>query len=198
MSKILLDKYYTPIDISIKCIGKTLEICKDITEIIEPSAGDGSFSLNIPNCIAYDIEPEHESIIKQDFLKLDIEYKKGRLFIGNPPFGNKNLLVRKFYTKCVELGDFISFILPITQLENTQSLYKFNLLYSEDLGILKFSDREVHCCLNIYGRNEDGTLNSKENYKLKDIDVVEYKRPRKLILDKFDYSICSWGNIRGL
>ena len=40
---------------------------ENITEVIEPSAGCGNFSLQISNCMAYDIEPEHEGIIKQDF-----------------------------------------------------------------------------------------------------------------------------------
>jgi predicted RNA methylase len=68
-AKINLDKYYTPVELAKYCIDKTYEIIgkENITEIIEPSAGNGSFSLQIPNCIAYDIEPEHESIIKQDF-----------------------------------------------------------------------------------------------------------------------------------
>ena len=45
----------------------------------KPSAGDGSFSLQIPNCIAIDIEPQHESIVKQDFFTFHLPYKKGRL-----------------------------------------------------------------------------------------------------------------------
>ena len=56
-AKIDLDKYYTPIDIAKYCIDKTYEIIgrENIIEVIEPSAGDGSFSLQIPNCIAIDI-----------------------------------------------------------------------------------------------------------------------------------------------
>ena len=70
------------------CIDKTYEIIgqDNISEIIEPSAGNGSFS-NQLNCIAYDIEPENNEIIKQDYLTLGLEYKKGRLIISNPPFG---------------------------------------------------------------------------------------------------------------
>ena len=70
MSKIINDKYYTPIDLAKYCIDKTYEIIgkENITEIIEPSAGNGSFS-NQLNCIAYDIEPECDGIIKQDFYK---------------------------------------------------------------------------------------------------------------------------------
>ena len=70
MSKnIKLDKFYTPKQVAKDCIDTFWRTCSGITEIIEPSAGNGAFSLQIPNCIAYDLEPEHESIIKQDFLK---------------------------------------------------------------------------------------------------------------------------------
>ena len=47
----------------------------DIEDIIEPSAGNGAFSSQI-KCTAYDIEPEFKDIIKADFLKENIEYKK--------------------------------------------------------------------------------------------------------------------------
>src|SRR5699024_6806355 len=100
-SKLENDKYYTPAEIAKKCIDETYEVIeKDkITEIIEPSAGNGSFSKQIESCIAYDIEPEHEGIIKQDFLKLDLSYKRGRLIIGNPPFGSRNNMSLQFFKK---------------------------------------------------------------------------------------------------
>ena len=194
MAKINLDKYYTSKELAKHCIDVVNNLGLEITEIIEPSAGNGAFSLQIPNCIAYDLEPEHESIIKQDFIKLELPYKKGRLFIGNPPFGERNILVKQFYNKCVEMGDGIAFILPITQLNNSQSLYKFKLMYSGDLGVVKYSDRDVHCCFNIYIRNIDGCLNAKPDYTLKDIDIIEYKRSKEVDFDRFDFSICTWGN----
>lgn len=83
MAKINLDKYYTSNELAKHCIDVVDELGLEITETIEPSAGNGSFSLQIPNCIAYDLEPEHESIIKQNFLELNLPYKYGRLFIGD-------------------------------------------------------------------------------------------------------------------
>jgi len=77
--KIELDKYYTPDKIAEYCVNKTKEIIGDeyISEYIEPSAGAGVFLnyLDKPY-LAYDIEPENTKIIKQDFLNLDLEYKK--------------------------------------------------------------------------------------------------------------------------
>jgi len=67
--------------------------------------------------------------IKQDFLTVKLEYKKGRCIIGNPPFGERNALSVKFYNKSVEIGDYISFILPISQWNNNMQMYKFDLIY---------------------------------------------------------------------
>mgnify|MGYP000882288863 FL=1 len=192
--KLHLDKYYTDTSLAKYCIDKTFEVIGEdnITDIIEPSAGNGSFSLQLPKCTAYDIEPEHPSIIKQDFLKLDINYLKGRLIIGNPPFGSRMGLAQKFYKKSVELCDYIAFILPISQLDNSSSLYQFDLIYSEDLGIRQYSDREIHCCFNIYKRPNNG-LNSRKNLKLKDITIV--RQDSKGYKDfEYDVRMCYWGN----
>lgn len=197
MAKIELDKYYTSKEIAKRCIEKTFEIIgkENISEIIEPSAGDGSFSLQIENCIAYDIEPHHESIKRQDFLDLKMEYQKGRLFIGNPPFGIKNTLTMSFFKHCINFGDYIAFILPISQLNNIDQLFEFDLIYSEDLGELPYSDRLVHCCFNIYKRPLNG-LNKKPNYNVKDIELIEYRRTKsKNIPNSYDISINSYGSI---
>lgn len=199
MAKIELDKYYTSREVAKRCIDKTFEIIgrENISEIIEPSAGDGAFSLQIENCIAYDIEPHHKSIKRQDFLDLKMEYQKGRLFIGNPPFGKGNYLAVKFFKHCIKFGDYIAFILPISQLNNNMYMYEFELIHSEDLGQLLYSDRLVHCCFNIYKRPLNG-LNKKPNYDLKDVilkTVVRSKGRNDKIPSEYDFSICSFGSI---
>ena len=201
--KILNDKYYTSNELASKLITTTFNVLKGetVTEIIEPSAGSGSFSSQIENCIAYDIEPENTSIIKANFLELDLPYKKGRLFIGNPPFGNRNALSVNFYNKCVECGDYIAFVQPISQLDNNLQMYKFDLIYSEDLGVVEYSDRKLHCCFNIYKRPQTG-INPKPDYTLKDITIIEHRRKKgeyqtganKSISLDFDYAMCNWGN----
>jgi hypothetical protein len=62
MAKKEHDKYYTPrelakycYDIALRVIGK-----ENITEIIEPSAGDGAFLDCDPTIVGYDIAPERE------------------------------------------------------------------------------------------------------------------------------------------
>ena len=198
MAKLINDKYYTPPDIAKKCIDMTYKIIgKDnIVEVIEPSAGNGSFSLQIDNCIAYDIEPEHESIIKQDFLTLDIPYKKGRLIIGNPPYGSRMNLAQKFFKKSTEIADYIAFILPISQLNNTNSLYQFDLIHSEDLGKQWYTDRELHCCFNIYKRPKNG-LNKKKVKKLKDVEIVRQDSKRYESIHNYDLRICRRGQAVG-
>ena len=97
-TKLHLDQYYTPNDVAIHCIDTAYKVIgkENITTILEPSAGTGSFSNNISNCEAYDLEPKADGVIQADFLLLDIEYKKGRLVIGNPPFGSRGNLMQKF------------------------------------------------------------------------------------------------------
>lgn len=65
----ILDQFYTPPKEAKRLI--SLLNLNLYDTIIEPSAGTGSFSLNIkhPNVIAYDIDPKHKSIKKQDYLK---------------------------------------------------------------------------------------------------------------------------------
>ena len=194
MAKIELDKYYTPVNLAKYCIDKTFEIIgkENITDIIEPSAGNGSFS-NQLGCVAYDIEPEHKSIIKQDYLKLELEYKKGRLIIGNPPYGRCMNLAQKFYKKSIQIGDYIAFILPISCLNNTQSLFEFDLIYSEDLGEHNYSNRQLHCCFNIYKRPING-LNKQKRIKLKDVKIIRQDSKQYNEIIDYDIRMCYWGN----
>ena len=194
--KIKNDKYYTHISTAKYCIDKTFELIgkENITEIVEPSAGDGSFSNQI-NCIAYDIEPENENIFKQDYLTCMLEYKKGRLVIGNPPFGSKLNLALQFFKKSVNIADYISFILPISQLNNTSIMYEFDLIHSEDLGILNYSGIKLHCCFNIYTRPGKG-LNAKTTNKLNDVKIIRQDQ-KNYEMQEFDLRLCYFGNGSG-
>ena len=198
--KLSLDQYYTPIEIAKYCVDKTFEVLNDynISDVIEPSAGEGSFSdilKELYPLIAIDIEPKKNYMITADYLNYKIDYNKNRLIIGNPPYGSRLNLAKKFYEKSVLIGDYISFILPISQLDSNSSLYKFDLIHSEDLGLIKFSDsKKVHCCLNIYKRPTNNTLNQKPNYKLKDITLI--RQDQHLFNEVFNYDIrmCYLGN----
>jgi len=198
-NKLHLDKYYTPKDICKYVVDKTKEICVEICEFIEPSAGKGNFLDYLPKgTLAYDIEPEDSRITEQDYLALDIKYKKGRCVVGNPPYGRSLNLARAFCNKSFEIADYVSFILPISQLNNDNSIYKFDLIYSENLGRIKFTDREVPVCLNIYKRPKFG-LNKRKSYKDSIIEIKEVTKQRQehrrtYIGDfKYDVGICAWG-----
>ena len=194
MAKIELDKYYTPFYIAERCYKKVIEIIgkEYITDIIEPSAGAGVF-LDLDNRIkGYDIKPEREDIIEQDYLKLDISYKEGRLILGNPPYGRCLNLALKFFKKSVEIGDYIAFILPVSQLNNTNVFYEFDLIYSEDLGEQDYSGVKLHCCFNIYKRPLLG-LNKKSKSKLEDISIYRQDKKDYATID-FDVRMCYWGS----
>ena len=199
--KLHLDKYYTPSDLVDYCILKTYEVVggENISEVIEPSAGNGAFSSKIEGCKSYDLEPESDDIIQADYLKLDLSYKKGRLVIGNPPYGSRLNLAKAFCNKSFEIADYVAFILPISQLQNTQTIYKFDLIYSGDLGKRDYSGMEVHCCFNIYKRPLSG-LNRISRFK--DSEIIEIrevivnnnpKRNRELGDFEYDFGICAWG-----
>lgn len=193
--KIENDKYYTSdnvVDICLSELKTVLLKNKFIpTRVIEPSAGNGSFSLKIKNCIAYDLFPEHPSIIKQDFLICNLEYKEGTLVIGNPPFGNRLSLAQKFFKKSIQIADYIAFILPISQLNNTSTFYEFDLIKSIDLGLQKYTDRYLHCCFNVYKRPK--TLNKKLKSSLKSVKIIRQDN-KNYDSEWFDIRMCYWGN----
>ena len=173
------------------------EICEEnISEIVEPSCGNGSFyhhKTHEPH-FGYDIHPEcdRHGIIQADYLKAPITYLEGRLVIGNPPYGRCLNLAQKFYKKSTQIADYIAFILPIGQLNNNRSLYEFDLIYSEDLGLNTYTDRELHCCFNIYKRPPND-LNKRTNERLEDISI--YRQDSKRYKDReFDIRMCYWGD----
>lgn len=108
-----MDKYYTPKSVATECISLIQDL-NDYDLIIEPSAGNGAFSSQL-NCISYDIEPEAEGIIAQDWLTTDRFKEKHILVIGNPPFGPRSSLAKQFIKHSQDIGaETIAFILPDT------------------------------------------------------------------------------------
>ncbi|MGZ9431729.1 hypothetical protein [Mycoplasma sp. CB776] len=114
--QIKLDQFYTKKAIAKKCISK-IDNLEQYSIIIEPSAGEGSFSDLLNNVIAYDIEPKNSNIIKQDFFSVKINKPNTEkiLIIGNPPFGYRSSLAKKFIKHSIDLNaSTIAFILPNT------------------------------------------------------------------------------------
>ena len=181
------DKFYTNSNISQLCIQeiKKLNLYHKNDILIEPSAGSGSFSnqLNDYHIISYDIEPENENIIKQDFLTLQIQkeqyyycniFKKNNQYklsfiqkdkkyhsIGNPPFGPQSSLAKKFIKKCCEFSDSISFILPKSAKKDSyQKTFpkNFHLIHEIDLPKNSFTienqNYDVPCVFQIWLKKE--------------------------------------------
>lgn len=117
-----IDKYYTKDDVVELCLNFVKNYIEINPEdlIIEPSAGNGSFIKGIKlitnNFKFYDLEPDNEEIIKQDYLLYEHDIIKETFskihIIGNPPFGRQSSLAIKFIKKSCEFCDSISFILP--------------------------------------------------------------------------------------
>ena len=83
--------------------------------------------------------------------------------------------------------------MPISQLNNNQQMYDFDLIYSEDLGKQYYSDKNLHCCFNIYKRPEKG-LNKKKKYLNNSFKVMEYRRGGSYKKPQtFDIGFCAWG-----
>ena len=170
MAKLEHDKYYTSDEVVNKCweiLKETIDF-NEVTEIIESSAGNGAWLDKIKETDidykAYDILPEHKEIEQADFLELEMDYKPGRLIGFNPPFGRSNNLSRKFYNKAVGVADYIAFIQPISQLDNINSMYYFDLVKSVDLGKTWFTDRYLHCCFNVWKRGDSSIRAWNEKY----------------------------------
>lgn len=202
MAKNINDEYYTPPILAEYCVKKTIEVLGCEPQCyIEPSAGGGVFLDYLPeNTVALDINPKDPRVVQGDFLQEVLPYSERLCVIGNPPFGYRNTLAVKFFKKAIEVGDYISYILPISQLNNQQQMYEFDLIYSEDLGLKEYSGVEVHCCLNIYKRPEKG-LNPK--IKIEFPDGIVYKEFRKGGISTsdqphdFDWIVSMYGNSMG-
>ena len=173
----LMDKYYTTETIVKLCVNliKTHVIIDKEKDIcIEPSAGNGSFinylKLLFLNYRFYDIEPEHEEILKQDYFTLDntnftcyTDNNLGKIHvIGNPPFGRQSSLAIKFIKKSAEYCDSISFILPKSfkkdSLKNNFPVY-FHLVCEYDLPENSFmvnnKYHDVPCVFQIWVKKDE-------------------------------------------
>lgn len=165
-----LDKFYTPSEKAISYIGKVDELYNltSFDYIIEPSAGSGAFSKNLPNnTIALDLEPEHESIIKMNFF--DYQFPKGRLVaIGNPPYGRRADLAKQFFNKCALYCDVIAFVLPRSMTRpsmHSNISTNFHLQYEENLEDFELPDGKYFYRKSVFQIWERDDFVVREKYK---------------------------------
>ena len=166
-----IDKYYTKeiiVDLCIDYIKQHIQINSNDV-IIEPSAGNGVFITGIKsltnNYKFYDLEPENDEIIKQDYLLFrydDNNNNNNKIhIIGNPPFGRQSSLAIKFIKKSCEFCDSISFILP-KSFKKTSLKSKFplnyHLIFEIDLPEKSFLvdniEYDVPCIFQIWEKKE--------------------------------------------
>ena len=184
-----IDKYYTKNDIvelCLKYVTKYISI-KEEDLIIEPSAGNGSFISGIKklsnNFKFYDLKPDHNEIITQDYLLFDYKsiYCLGKIhIIGNPPFGRQSSLAIKFIKKSCVFCDSISFILPKSfKKESLKKTYplNFHLVYEVDLPNNSFLVNGIeHNVETIFQIWEKKDINRNE---IKKVDPIHFKFVKK-------------------
>jgi hypothetical protein len=166
-----IDKYYTKVivvELCLNLVKKYIQINQDDL-IIEPSAGNGSFITGIKSITSnfrfYDLEPDNNEIIKQDYLLYDYGSIKSTFskihIIGNPPFGRQSSFAIKFIKKSCEFCDSISFILPKSFKKD--SLKKsfplnFHLIFEIDLPDKSFLvdgvEHNVPCIFQIWEKKD--------------------------------------------
>jgi hypothetical protein len=164
------DKFYTEPRISLQCIELFREEIK-VSEndiLLEPSAGDGSFipalsSIHTNRRLFYDLYPEHESVIRQDYLQLSPKQFVNEVVhvIGNPPFGRQSSMAIKFIRHSATFAKTISFILPKSFKKiSFQSKFPtcFHLVKEFDLPensfLLNSKPHNVPCVFQIWERRE--------------------------------------------
>lgn len=138
-----LEKIYTP-DYLTKHLLELLDewYKEDIVEFLEPTAGSGQMLDYIKTrfqqpVLAYDIFNEigRTDIVEQDFLKLILPYKKGRVTIMNPPF-QKGI---KMVYKALEMSDIVISILSLNSFVNF-NYEKYDVKVVELINKQTFSD----------------------------------------------------------
>ena len=165
-----IDKFYTKnivVELCLEYMKKCIKV-ENNDLIIEPSAGNGSFIDGIKSLsnhsIFYDLDPENDEIIRQDYLTgkyndFKTEYNKIHV-LGNPPFGRQSSLAIKFIKKSCEFCDTFSFILPKSfkkdSLKNKVPL-QFHNVFEIDLPDNSFLvdgvEHDVPCVFQIWMRH---------------------------------------------
>jgi hypothetical protein len=185
-----IDKYYTKEIVVEQCLSlvkRHLQLNREDL-IIEPSAGNGSFIEGIKTLTNhfkfYDLEPENDEIVKQDYLQYDYSDNKDTDMkihvIGNPPFGRQSSLAIKFIKKSCEFCNSISFILPKSfkkdSMKNKFPL-NFHLVCERDLPENSFLvngiEHDVPCVFQIW---EKRRTNRAVSEKIKPVNFMFVKK----------------------
>jgi hypothetical protein len=156
------EKFYTPTELINELFLLKDKFCDvEITEYLENSAGGGSICDRFDKpYIAFDInpEPDRSDILKVDYLKHKIVYKKGRVALINPPF-TKGL---KFLYKSLEESDWCFCILSQNSILNLD----YTKYWVEEIQLWRnymFGDAEVNIALMAVRKRREGDRYEYEN-----------------------------------
>ena len=180
-----LDRFYTKPSV-VDDLLQHIDV-KDYDVVVEPSAGSGSWSSKIEDCLAIDISPTNEDIIQGDFLSDDFlfdDMKKDNkiLVIGNPPFGRQSKLAKRFFNKSAEFADTIAFILPRSfRKESVQRHIHKNFWLTKDIDlfedpafIFEGKDYFAPCVFQVWERREE-----ERNTKVEKVDPVGWEYTKR-------------------
>lgn len=195
IKKNLNDKFYTKPEIAKKCFENLLSFNLNANFYIEPSAGNGSFYSILPDNfkIGLDILPEFSEIIKQDYFDFvnyfDVEKT---IVIGNPPFGERNNLTRKFIKKACLDSCTVAFVLPeVFEKPIMQKCFSsdFKLIFSEKLPsnsfLLDNEDYNVHSVFQIWTKLDVDFPDLRKKYFIPNCSSDFYFVQNKNISDFF-------------
>ena len=207
-----MDKYYAPPELLEHVIEMVHQYVPldEVTEIIEPAAGDLAFKpyldklskeLNVP-VKYFDLNPDTPQIKKQDFL-IDnpMTYKEGRLIITGPPYGTGSKLWLGFAKKASELADYVVFISPVYFYNMKHPVPTLQLIKSDYLGKIKFYGskefggipQKVKTCVSVYRSiNQRNSYDNTDAQIDKDFDIKEYHKSRQKN-ENWEYYIGAYG-----
>jgi hypothetical protein len=179
MSKIKLDKYYTPDEMIQICIDELSKVV-DLKEyhVIEPSAGDGRwkpFLEESRKLSLYDIEPDSDEVSQLDFIEDSLEVDGKSIFIGNPPFGKACSLAIKFFNKAASYKpDYIAYILPVSFGKRLTIRNKLSREYSVKVSV---ELPEIH-----FEPNAQKGFYQAESSRLHCVFQIWERKPRKNVV----------------
>ena len=198
-----LDQFYTNPKVAKHCIDllKTKLSKESLTYFLEPSAGTGSFSSQLENCMSIDLDPKFVGSIKADFLKLSKEdilkdiNSNSVCVIGNPPFGKNSSLAVKFFNHSTKFGDVIAFIIPKT-FRKDSVLNRLNLDFSliedqdlpKDSFIYEENEYDIPSCFQIWVRS------SQRRQKVKFVESPHFDFVKK---NNCDFAVRRAGGTAG-
>ena len=137
------EQFYTPAALAQALTESVAGLIPDFSArcVVEPAGGNGAFVIAAQRygakVIAFDIEPKHKAVQKQDFLTAQVPTESA-ITLSNPPFGRNNSLSIPFFNKAAEFSDYICFVVPrswrkwsvINRLDR-----RFHLINDQDLKI---------------------------------------------------------------